>query len=87
MSTIPTNSTSYPKWLDKNEYPFIGKYFNTPEGKMHYIDEGSGAPIVMCHGNPGWSFEYRNIIKEMSNTNRCVAHDCIGFGFSDKPYN
>ncbi|MEM7511944.1 MAG: alpha/beta fold hydrolase [Bacteroidota bacterium] len=56
-------------------------------GRMNYIDEGSGAPIVMCHGNPGWSFEYRNVVKEMAKTNRCIVPDYLGFGFSDKPYN
>ncbi len=76
----------YPSWIDRNEYPFFGHYFNSSEGKVHYIDEGEGDPIVMVHGNPGWSFEYRKIIKELSATNRCIAHDCIGFGLSDKPY-
>jgi haloalkane dehalogenase len=53
---------------------------------MHYIDEGEGDPIVMLHGNPGWSFEFRNVIKELSKTNRCIAIDHIGFGLSDKPF-
>ncbi len=75
----------YPDWLDRNEYPFEGKYFLSPVGRMHYVDIGEGDPIVMVHGNPGWSFEFRNIIKEMSKTNRCIAIDHIGFGFSDKP--
>lgn len=75
----------YPSWLDRREYPFESKYFQTPVGKMHYIDVGKGDPIVMVHGNPGWSFEFRNIIKEMSNTHRCIAIDHIGFGLSDKP--
>ncbi len=78
--------TDNPKWLDTKEYPFENHYFQLPMGKMHYVDEGEGAPIVLVHGNPGWSFEYRNIIKEMSKTNRCIAPDHIGFGLSDKPY-
>ncbi len=73
-------------WLNKQEYPFESKYFNLPMGNMHYIDEGQGGPIVFVHGNPGWSFEYRNAIKELSRTNRCIAMDHIGFGLSDKPY-
>ena len=52
---------------------------------MHYVDEGSGEPIVFVHGNPAWSFEFRNVIKEFSSTNRCIAPDLIGFGLSDKP--
>jgi haloalkane dehalogenase len=52
---------------------------------MHYIDEGEGPPIVFVHGNPGWSFEYRKLIRELSENNRCIAADHIGFGLSDKP--
>ncbi|MCL5991644.1 MAG: alpha/beta hydrolase, partial [Bacteroidetes bacterium] len=65
--------TLKPKWLDRSEYPFESRYFHTPAGRMHYIDEGKGEPVVMVHGNPGWSFEFRNIIKEMSKTNHCIA--------------
>ncbi|SNZ00598.1 alpha/beta fold hydrolase [Flagellimonas pacifica] len=73
-------------WLDKNEYPFKSNYFDLPIGKMHYVDEGTGAPIVFVHGNPGWSYEFRKSIKELSKTNRCIAADHIGFGLSDKPF-
>ena len=74
-----------PDWVNKEEYPFDSHFFETPVGNMHYIDEGEGEPIVLMHGNPGWSFEYREIIKEMSKTHRCIAPDYIGFGLSDKP--
>jgi haloalkane dehalogenase len=74
-----------PLWLDSKEYPFESHYFNTPAGAMHYVDEGIGEPIVFVHGNPVWSFEFRNLIKEFSKTNRCIAPDLIGFGLSDKP--
>jgi len=80
-----TGQAEMPNWLDRNEYPFESNYFNLPMGKMHYVDEGKGEPIVMVHGNPAWSFEFRNVIKEMSKTNRCIAADHIGFGLSDKP--
>ncbi len=73
-------------WLNREEYPFKANYLVLPMGNMHYVDEGQGDPIVFLHGNPGWSFEYRNAIKEMSKTNRCIAVDHIGFGLSDKPY-
>jgi haloalkane dehalogenase len=86
MEKISTQETIYPEWLDRNEYPFRCHYFDLPMGRMHYVDEGQGDPIVMIHGNPGWSFEFRNIIKEMSKTNRCIAVDHIGFGLSDKPF-
>lgn len=74
------------RWLDRIAYPFNPNFLMLPMGQMHYVDEGQGEPIVFVHGNPGWSFEFRNQIKALSNTNRCIAPDHIGFGLSDKPY-
>jgi haloalkane dehalogenase len=76
-----------PEWLNKEEYPFTPKTFSTPAGGMSYVDEGSGDPIVFVHGNPSWSFEFRNIIKGLRGEYRCIAPDHIGFGLSDKPLN
>lgn len=74
-----------PTWLDQAEYPFTPKQFSLPMGRMSYIDEGEGDAIVMVHGNPTWSFEFRSLIKHYSATHRCIAPDHIGFGLSDKP--
>jgi haloalkane dehalogenase len=73
------------EWLDGSMYPFTSKLFSTSAGEMHYLDEGAGDPIVMVHGNPSWSFEFRNLIKIFSPTHRCIAPDHLGFGLSDKP--
>lgn len=73
-------------WLNRTEYPFKSNYLDLPMGRMHYVDEGKGIPIVFVHGNPGWSYEYRKSIKALSGTNRCIAADNIGFGLSDKPF-
>jgi cis-3-alkyl-4-acyloxetan-2-one decarboxylase len=51
----------------------------------HYIDEGSGPPVVMLHGNPTWSFYYRNLVAALRDSNRCIVPDHIGCGLSDKP--
>ncbi|ODS30747.1 MAG: 2-hydroxy-6-oxo-7-methylocta-2,4-dienoate hydrolase [Candidatus Scalindua rubra] len=74
------------QWINREEYPFKSKFIELDMGKMHYIDEGEGAPIVMVHGNPTWSFLYRHMIKGLSKKYRCIAMDHIGFGLSDKPY-
>lgn len=74
-----------PAWLDTNEYPFQSRYASTPIGRMHYIDQGTGAPVVFVHGNPAWSFLYRRVITQLSSNFRCLAPDHIGFGLSDKP--
>lgn len=74
-------------WIDRKEYPFKSHFLQLEMGKMHYIDEGRGEPIVMVHGNPTWSFLYRHLIKGLSEHYRCIAMDHIGFGLSDKPWN
>jgi len=78
-------SDKAPEWLDNRIYPFTLKYFDTSVGRLHFIDEGKGPPIVFVHGNPSWSFEYRELIKDLSKDHRCIAPDLIGFGLSDKP--
>jgi pimeloyl-ACP methyl ester carboxylesterase len=54
---------------------------------MHYLDEGprDGTPVVMCHGNPTWSYYYRKLIPALSQSCRVIVPDHIGCGFSDKP--
>ena len=53
--------------------------------RMHYVDEGQGDPIVMVHGNPSWSFYYRDLISQLRSSHRVIAPDHIGCGRSDKP--
>ena len=53
--------------------------------RMHYLDEGSGKPILLLHGEPTWSYLYRKMIPALSEVGRVVAPDLIGFGRSDKP--
>ena len=72
-------------WIDRNAYPFASHFLDVGPGRLHYVDEGSGAPIVMVHGNPTWSFLYRHLIRALSGEFRCVAPDHLGFGLSDKP--
>jgi pimeloyl-ACP methyl ester carboxylesterase len=74
-----------PAWLDHQAYPFSPNYLEVDGGRMHYIDEGEGEPIVFVHGTPAWSFLYRHLIRDLSRDHRCIAMDHIGFGLSDKP--
>ncbi len=53
--------------------------------RYHYVDEGSGPPVLMVHGNPTWSFYYRRLIQTLSPRFRSIAVDHIGCGLSDKP--
>jgi len=66
-------------------YPFQSRWFETDGIRVHYVDEGTGRPILMCHGNPTWSFLYRKIIERLRGQFRCVAVDYPGFGLSDRP--
>lgn len=75
-----------PSWLNIGEYPFKSHLFETKDGALHYIDEGTGPPVVMIHGTPTWSFLYRNLVKELMGTHRCIVPDMLGFGLSDKPF-
>jgi haloalkane dehalogenase len=53
--------------------------------RMHYVDEGSGEPVLLLHGEPTWSFLYRKAIPPLAGVARVVAPDYFGFGRSDKP--
>ena len=66
-------------------FPFRSRWFDSSAGRVHYVDEGSGQPIVMFHGNPTWSFLYRHVIERLRDRFRCVALDYPGFGLSDRP--
>ncbi len=67
------------------EYNFQSNFFSIGDNKLHYIDEGDGDVIIMVHGNPTWSFFYRNLITLLSKKFRVIAIDHMGCGLSDKP--
>lgn len=76
-----------PSWLTAL-YPFQPHNIRTPAGaKMSYVDEGprSDSAVLMLHGNPTWSFYYRDLIRQLSPVVRCVAPDHVGMGLSEKP--
>ncbi|HET8850522.1 MAG TPA: haloalkane dehalogenase, partial [Marinobacter sp.] len=71
------------------DYPFSPHYLDVDAGlRMHFVDEGpqDGAPVVMLHGEPSWSYLYRHMIPQVASAGyRVLAPDLIGFGKSDKP--
>ena len=69
----------------KKLYPFTSQNLNLDGLRYHYLDEGNGEPVVMVHGNPSWSFYYRNLVLALRGRYRCIVPDHIGCGFSDKP--
>lgn len=87
--------TAVPDWLQPL-YPFTPKSFQTPGGaRMSYLDEGGAGQgsdgarpteaVLMLHGNPTWSFYYRDLVRALAPKLRCIVPDHIGMGLSDKP--
>jgi haloalkane dehalogenase len=66
-------------------YPFESHFYERRGLRQHYLDEGLGDPILMLHGNPSWSFFYRDVIKAVRGSYRAIVPDHIGCGYSDKP--
>ena len=66
-------------------YPFESRFFESSAGRLHYVEQGRGQPLLFLHGNPTWSFLYRHLISTLSGRFRCIAPDQLGFGLSDRP--
>ena len=67
------------------DFPYKSNFIEVYGSQIHYIDEGSGDPILFLHGNPTSSYLWRNIIPHLPSLGRCIAPDLIGMGKSDKP--
>jgi haloalkane dehalogenase len=67
------------------DYALEPRYLEQDGLRMHYVDEGAGAPILLLHGEPTWAFLYRRMIPALSAVGRTIAPDYFGFGRSDKP--
>jgi len=71
-----------PAWVPDELFPFESHYADVAGSRVHYIDEGAGPPLLLLHGNPTWSFLYRDIVKGLRDRYRCIAVDYPGFGLS-----
>lgn len=86
-SKIDPAPESLSNWIiqHKDIYPFAGKFLDVGGPRLHYLDEGSGDPVFCLHGNPTWSFFYRNLVPALSQNHRVIVPDHIGCGLSDRP--
>ncbi|GHF53660.1 alpha/beta fold hydrolase [Streptomyces morookaense] len=67
------------------DYPFTSQWFTHTDGsRQHYVDEGTGPPVLMVHGNPSWSYAWRHLIAALSDAYRCIAPDLLGMGLSER---
>lgn len=89
MSTASSTQRRDALGIPSALYPFEGKFLTLANGvKMHYLDEGprdAKGAVVMVHGNPTWSFYYRDVVRTLRDAHRCIVPDHIGMGLSDKP--
>jgi haloalkane dehalogenase len=67
------------------DFPFTSQYVEVAGSRIHYVEEGSGDPILFLHGQPTSSYLWRNIIPHVTSLGRAIAPDLIGMGKSDKP--
>src|SRR5215216_2376117 len=67
-------------------YDFAPRWFDADRLRLHYLDEGSGGPVVCFHGEPTWAFLYRRMVRPLVAVGkRVICPDYAGFGRSDKP--
>jgi haloalkane dehalogenase len=66
-------------------FPFESHWLDLDGVRLHYVDQGEGSPLLMVHGNPTWSFYWRELITWFRESHRAVAIDHVWCGLSDKP--
>ncbi len=81
---MPILRTPEERFLNLPGFPFKPNYTEIFGARVHYLDEGSGEPILCLHGEPSWSYLYRKMIPVLAKKYRALAPDFIGFGRSDK---
>ncbi|MDP6993656.1 MAG: haloalkane dehalogenase [Woeseiaceae bacterium] len=67
------------------DFNYPSHYAEVFGSKMHYVETGEGDPILFLHGQPTWSYLWRNVMPEVEAQGRLIALDLIGYGLSDKP--
>ncbi|MCZ4536986.1 alpha/beta fold hydrolase [Gordonia terrae] len=77
-----TTESVRPDWVDDDLFPFDSHFIDIAGHTVHYVDEGSGPTLLLLHGNPTWSFLWREVIKDLRADFRCIAMDLPGFGLS-----
>jgi haloalkane dehalogenase len=73
------------RFEDLPGWPYAPRYVSQDGLRMHYVEDGSGDPLLLLHGEPTWGFLYRRMIPALTAAGRVVVPDLFGFGRSDKP--
>ena len=69
-----------PSWVDDNLFPFESRFIRIDGHTVHYVDEGSGPTLLLLHGNPTWSFLWREAICALRNRVPVVVCDPADVG-------
>ncbi len=69
----------------RHDFPCVSRYVDVLGSRMHYVEAGRGAPIVLVHGQPTWSYVWRSVIPRLEQSGRVIAVDLIGSGKSARP--
>ena len=82
-TTTPPPAVARSDW--RALYPFESRFLDLDGVRYHYLDEGQGEPLLLVHGNPTWSFYWRDIVLALRDRYRLIVPDHVGCGLSDKP--
>ncbi|MBS0208774.1 MAG: alpha/beta fold hydrolase [Planctomycetes bacterium] len=83
LNTLVTQPPDSTDW--RALYPFESHWLDLGGVRYHYLDEGSGPPLLLVHGNPTWSFYWRELVTALRGQYRLIVPDHVGCGLSDKP--
>lgn len=82
----PPGAHGLPFEIPRAMFDVEHKFLDLPGGvRIHYVDEGNGPTLLFLHGNPSWSFQWRDLIRSLHGSYRCIALDYPGFGMSTAP--
>lgn len=82
MDSLEPSNRTVPSWVPQDLFPYKSRFVEVQEHSLHHVDVGHGPTLLLLHGNPTWSFLYRNIIEKLKDRFRCIALDYPGFGLS-----
>lgn len=79
-------ATPIPAWLDRDAFPWTPVLVDVGGGeRLSVTDTGAGPAVVLAHGTPTWSYEWRHHLRALEGRFRCIAPDHLGFGLSPRP--
>lgn len=85
-STAEPRSDRNALWPDPATWTWPPQWLRVRDGQLHYVRAGSGPRVVLVHGTPTWSYEWRHALETLKESHEAIAFDHLGFGRSERPY-